>query len=93
MGTAVQVQTHMDDNWIEDVELLDRLEAREEAKAGRAAFLKLDKEAKALILARGISGPVRCGRFIIGAKEIPAKTVESFETSGGVRVSIKTSEE
>lgn len=92
MGTAVQAQIGIDDKWIEDGELLAKLEDREEAKDGRKAFLKLDKEAKAMILARGITKPVRCGRFIVGAKEVEGREVESFETKDSVRVSIKTAD-
>jgi hypothetical protein len=92
MATAVKPQTSMDDKWIEDGELLAKLEDREEAKAGQTEFQKLDREAKAMILARGITAPVRCGRFIVGAAKVEGKTVESFETKESVRVSIKTAD-
>jgi len=88
MAVKQRTQIGLEDQWIEDPELLDLLERRQDAKAGIAAFRGLDKEAKGRILALELDGPRRCGRFLVSVAQSKPRSV-SFDTDGGPRVSIK----
>ncbi len=92
MAVSQRAQIHMEDEWIENPELLDLLEKREESKEGAATFRQLDKDAKGQIRGLNLEGERRIGRFVISCKATKGRSV-SFETDGGVRVNIKAASE
>ena len=95
MPTTTQVQIGMEDRFIEDPELQELLERREEAKAplaeARAAFNKLDAEAKAKVMGLEIAPDeeVRCGRFMLSKKQ-QTEEEKSFTQHAKTTAKIKT---
>lgn len=81
-------QLHMDDKVIEDSELSQMLEDREEAKAGVKAYREIDKKVKAKIESMDVQPPYRIDRFIITKSNVPSRSV-SFDTNPSTRISIK----
>jgi len=92
MATKVRAQISMDDKVVDNPELEQLLEQRQELKQSVSDFRKADKKAKAKIQAVQTPLPYRVGRFIIGKQVIPAKSV-AFETGEADRITIKTVDE
>lgn len=88
MTSKKQTQIHMEDTIIEDSELEQMLEERQELKQSVAAYRKLDKDAKNKIRSIETPTPYRIGRFIISRRDLAAKTVE-FETQASFSFGIK----
>lgn len=88
MVTKVAAQIHMDDNIVENAELEELLEARQELKESVSEYRKADKSAKDKIRSIEAPTPFRVGRFLISKRDIPAKSV-SFETTEGSGFTIK----
>ncbi len=78
----------MDDVVIQDDELEQFLEDRQEAKKAIAEYNALDKKTKAKIDSMQPPPPYRIGRFVISKSPIPPKDV-SFHTGESSRISIK----
>jgi len=95
MPAQPKAQIGMDDTFIENPELQDLLEKREEAKTplaeARAAFNKLDAEAKAKVMGLEIAPgeEVRCGRFML-SKSQQTEEEKSFQQHAKTTAHIKT---
>lgn len=79
-------QIHMEDKIVNDPELEQMLEDRQELKQAQAEYRKKDKEVKAKLAS--VETPCRIGRFFISKSTTPPRSV-AFDTSGSVRYSIK----
>ena len=88
MATKKQLQTSMDETRIDDTELEQLLEDREELKENVSKYRKADKEVKAKINTIEAPSPFRIGRFVITRTPTPPRSV-SFETDGGLKINIK----
>lgn len=88
MATKVKNQISMYDNIVDDKELEEILEDREQLKQSVSEFRKTDKKAKDKIRSIETPTPYRVGRFIISKQIVPPKSV-TFETSESFRFSIK----
>lgn len=86
--TKTRAQIHFDDNIIEDRELEEMLEERQELKESVSAYRKADKKAKDKIPTITAPTPFRVGRFIIAKQAVAAKSV-SFDTTESSRFTIK----
>ena len=89
MAIKDKAQIHMDYKIIEDEELMELLEGREELKATVNEYRKLDKTVKDRIESMANEIPFRCGRFVIERKEIAAKSV-AYDTEESTTISIRT---
>lgn len=89
-----KAQISMDEKWLEDPDLLDVLERREESRGHleeyRKIYSQVDQEAKGAMaeLPQLGEGPVRIGRFVLSRKEVGAKSV-SFNSKAKVEFGIK----
>ena len=81
-------QIGMDDTIIEDTELEEMLEAREELKKDLRNYREQDKKVRAKLNEIEAPSPFRVGRFVITRTATAGRHVE-FDTSGGIRVNIK----
>ena len=88
MTTQTRAQISMDETRVDDSELEQLLEDREELKRGRNAYQEADKKAKEAIAKVTAPSPFRVGRFVITRNPVEGKEV-SFETKPTTRVSIK----
>jgi len=86
--TKVKPQIHMDDVVLNDDELLQMLEEREEKKSAASEYKSFDKKVKDKINSLSTPPPFRLGRFLIARAPVSAKSI-SFETAQGTRISIK----
>lgn len=84
----VRPQIHMDDKVIEDAELSQLLEDREEAKKAASEYKAVDKKTKAKIMSMEQQPPYRIGRFIITKRQVEGRHVE-FDTDSVPRIDIK----
>lgn len=89
MPAKAKAQIQMEDHFIENPALEEVLEEREALIPNLKKYRRLDSQAKSAIIALNLEGERRCGRFIISAKAMEGRTVDSFERKGGVRVNIK----
>lgn len=86
--TKKQPQSQMDETLVDNPELEQLLDQREELKPSRTEFNKLSKAITEKLKAIEAASPFRIGRFSITRNMIDGRSV-SFETSGGVRFGIK----
>ena len=92
MATKVRAQISMDDKVVDNPELEQLLEERQELKQSVSDYHKADKKTKAKIQTVQTPLPYRVGRFIIGKQNVAAKSV-AFETGETNRITIKTVDE
>lgn len=88
MAVKAKAQMHMDDKVVENKELENILEAREELKEKVASYRQTDKDAKDKIKSLDLPVPCRVGRFIIAKTAMEGKEI-SFQTQPSTRISIK----
>ena len=88
MVTKTRAQIHMDETIVENPELEKMLEDRQELKNSVSAYSKLNKDVKGRLSAIEMPTPFRIGRFVINRTAMAGREV-AFETSDGVRFSIK----
>lgn len=95
MSTTAKPQTSIYETTIENPDIEDALEKRdqlrERASEARALFKEADDAAKAKLAALdlGNDAPIRCGRFVITRRMREARSV-SFETEASVQLRIST---
>jgi len=92
MTSKVKSQISMEDTIIQNPEIEELLEKRQQLKAGVAAYRETDKEAKEKLATLTQKPPFRIGRFIISISEHPPRTV-SFEAEASSSLLIKTVDE
>ena len=92
MAVKTRAQISMDDRRVDNTELEQLLEERQELKKNVGEYKSADKKAKKMIASLNEPLPYRIGRFIISEAVIPAKSV-SFDTDAGKRINIKTADE
>ena len=92
MATRIKAQVGLEDRIVDNPELLEMLENRQELKAATKEYRQADKKAKDKIASIQTEMPYRVGRFIISKQAISARSV-SFETNPGSRIAIKTVDE
>lgn len=88
MPTKLRSQLGMEDVVIDDAELSQLLEDREEKRAALSDYNAIDKKVKAKIESMEQQPPYRIDRFIITKAKTAPKSV-AFETAEGSRISIK----
>lgn len=92
MTTKTKAQISMDETIVENAELEEMLENRQELKLSVTEYRKVDKDVKAKIGSIGTPTPYRVGRFVISKRDLSAKTV-SFETQASFSFVIKLAAE
>ena len=87
MSGKVDEQTSMDETVIENEELEQLLEERQDLKQSVSDFRQKDKAAKTIIQGIETPTPFRVGRFVIKRSAVAEKSV-SFETQASFRFDI-----
>ena len=88
MGTKIKEQLGLEEVVVENPELEQLLELRQDLKQGVKDYRKADKDAKAKISTMTEPMPFRVGRFIIAKHSVPPRSV-AFDVNEGNRISIK----
>jgi hypothetical protein len=84
-----QEQQAFNENVVADSDLEGLLEEREDAKEGKRLYKEIDGKVRERIKEKGYGkdGDVRVGRFVVGMRPVPARSVE-FETAASTRIVI-----